>query len=62
VTEKGMQGLVAMSGKFAAYAPHFKGPSSPDEAVRDVLSVIENATMEANGGKLVSHFGNQQYL
>ncbi|KAE9378252.1 putative short chain dehydrogenase [Stipitochalara longipes BDJ] len=62
VTEKDMQGLVAMSGKFAAYAPDFKGPASPDEAVRDVLSVIENATLEANGGKLVSHFGNQQYL
>lgn len=57
-----MPGLQAMSAKFAAYAPDFKGPVAPEEAVRDVLNVIENATMEANGGKIVSHLGTQQYL
>jgi hypothetical protein len=54
--------MMAMSGKFAAYAPDFKEAASPDKAVRDVLSVIEKATLEGNGGKLVSHFGTQQYL
>lgn len=53
---------MAMGAKFAAYAPGFKGNASPEDAVRDVLNVIEKATMEANGGKIVSHFGNQQYL
>jgi hypothetical protein len=57
-----MQRLAAMSAKFAAYAPDSKGPAPVDEAVRDILSVVENATMEANGGKMVSHFGTQQYL
>jgi len=51
-----------MSGKFAAYAPHFRGTATTDEAARDVLSVIHKATMEANGGKLVSHLGNKQWL
>ena len=53
---------MTMGGKFASYAPHVKGMATPDDAARDVLSVIHKATMEANGGKLVSHFGNKQWL
>ncbi|OIW27804.1 NAD(P)-binding protein [Coniochaeta ligniaria NRRL 30616] len=47
---------------FDQYAPHFKGPVTPDEAVGQVLDVVEKATFERNGGKLISHFGNEQWL
>jgi hypothetical protein len=57
-----MQKLMAMGGKFAQYAPHFQGPSTPEDAVGDVLNVIQNASMEVNGGQIVSHFGNKQWL
>ncbi len=53
---------MAMGGKFAAYAPHFQGMAKPEDAARDVLNVIDKATLEANGGQLVSHFGNKQWL
>jgi hypothetical protein len=51
-----------MIQKFTEYAPDFKGPAQPEDAVRDVLKVIQNATMETNGGRVVSHFGNKQWL
>lgn len=47
---------------FMEYAPHFKGPSSPEQAVGQILDVVEKATFERNGGVLVSHFGNDQWL
>ncbi|TVY84580.1 putative oxidoreductase [Lachnellula suecica] len=62
LTPKETQKLMAMGGKFAAYAPGFKGASTPDEAVVDVLNVIHGATLEKNGGQVVSHFGNRQWL
>jgi hypothetical protein len=52
-----MQRVLVMGGKFAAYAPNFKGMATPGEAAKDVLNVIEKATVEANGGYLVSHLG-----
>ncbi|RAO66492.1 uncharacterized protein BHQ10_002504 [Talaromyces amestolkiae] len=45
-----------MFQKFMKYAPHFTGPAPVDDAVKDVLQVVENATIETNGGTLVSHF------
>lgn len=57
-----MPRLGAMVQKFTEYAPNFKGPVEPKDAVRDVLKVIANATMEFNGGHVVSHFGNRQWL
>lgn len=51
-----------MFQKFMKYAPHFTGPAPVDDAVKDVLQVVENATIETNGGTLVSHFGNKQFL
>jgi hypothetical protein len=49
--------------KFMAYAPHFKGNSEPEDAVRDVLNVMEKASL-ANGdaGAYVSHFGTKNWL
>jgi len=62
VTPENLKRLTAMGGKFVAYAPHHRGMATPEEAARDVLSVIHNATLAANGGNLVSHFGNKQWL
>lgn len=52
----------AMAQKFAAYAPDFKGPITPEESVRMVGDVIEKATVKEMGGGFVSHFGNKQWL
>jgi hypothetical protein len=55
--------LMVQGEKFKAYAPHFEGPASPDEAAKDVLSVVEKATLRnGNAGAYVSHFGNKQWL
>lgn len=51
-----------MIQKLIKYAPHFTGPAPIDDAVKDVLQVVDKATIESNGGILVSHFGNKQFL
>ena len=52
-----------MMGKFAKYAPSFKGPISPQESVEKVLAVIEKASVaNGDGGSFVSHFGNKQWI
>jgi hypothetical protein len=52
-----------MISKFAAYAPHFKGPISAEESVNAVLSVAERASVEGgDGGAFISHLGNKQWL
>lgn len=54
---------MAMAAKFAAYAPDFKGPISPEESVSHIMAVIENASVErGDGGSYVSHFGNKQWI
>lgn len=62
VTEEQLQGVQAMGAKFAQYAPHFKGPITPHESIKAMLSVIEKATVEEHGGQAISHFGNRQWL
>ncbi|TVY32437.1 putative oxidoreductase [Lachnellula subtilissima] len=57
-----LQRNMAMGDKFVGYAPGFKGWATPGDSARDVLNVVQKATMEANGGQLVSHFGNKQWL
>ena len=62
-TPEQMQALGAMLGKFATYAPDFKGPSPPDVAVKAMRSVITNASIEkGHGGTVLSHKGDKQYL
>ena len=49
--------------KFGRYAPHFKGPISPEESVKAMLGVVERASVDNGyGGAFVSHFGNKQWL
>ncbi|KAL9089196.1 MAG: hypothetical protein Q9159_002667 [Coniocarpon cinnabarinum] len=63
LTPDQIQGLMGFASKLQIYAPHFKGPISPEESVRAVRSVWEKASIEnGNGGALVSHFGNKQWV
>lgn len=62
VSEEQAKGAIAMGAKFAEYAPHFKGPITPEESVKKLIPIIENASAEKDGGSFVSHFGNKQWL
>lgn len=63
VTEEQMQKMMILFGKFHAYAPNFTGPTTPEAAVKDVISVFEKASVAGgDGGSFVSHFGNKQWL
>jgi hypothetical protein len=57
-----MKSVQAMGAKFAAYAPHFKGPIATEESVKAMLSVIETASVEKDGGAFLSHHGDRQWL
>ncbi|KAI4604117.1 hypothetical protein KJ359_000245 [Pestalotiopsis sp. 9143b] len=61
-TPEQMPALQTLMGKFKAYAPHFQGPATPAVAMKDVISVWENATVEKDGGEFLSHHGNKQWL
>jgi hypothetical protein len=63
VTEEENAKLMAQGAKFAKYAPHFRGPAQPEDAVRDVLKVVKDASLEGGyGGAFISHLGNKQWL
>lgn len=63
VTEEQQQSLAAVSAKFQQYAPHFKGPITPEESVKKVISVYEKASVaNGDGGSFVSHLGTKQWL
>jgi hypothetical protein len=63
VSEEDTQKLMVQSSKFAEYAPHFKGADTPENSVKAVLNVLENASLEnGSGGAYLSHFGNKQWL
>ncbi|KAK4110257.1 NAD(P)-binding protein [Canariomyces notabilis] len=63
LTERQQQRVGAVAAKFMEYAPHWKGPQTPEQSVAAVRSVIANASIEkGNGGDYVSHFGNKQWL
>lgn len=52
-----------MIEKFLAYAPHFRGPITPEESVKRMMEVVESKSVEnGDGGAFVSHFGNKQWL
>ncbi len=63
VTPHQLAGLQSMLGKFMQYAPHFKGPATPEVFIRAVINVWENASIEkGDGGAYLSHLGNKQWL
>lgn len=52
-----------MFQKFLAYSPQFKGPATPEAAVKDVISVWEKASIDGgSGGSYVSLYGNKLWL
>ncbi|KAI0448765.1 hypothetical protein F5B21DRAFT_518678 [Xylaria acuta] len=58
-----MASLLIMMAGFRAYAPHFVDPATPEEAIGDVISVWERASIEkGDAGHFVSHLGNKQWL
>lgn len=62
-TPEEIQGLTGFMGKLVTYAPHFKGPITPEESVRHVRSTWEKASIEGGfGGAFVSHLGNKQWV
>ena len=63
MTEEQTQKMGAMVGKFVQYAPHFKGPATPESSVKSVISVYEKASVAGgDGGSYVSHLGTKQWL
>lgn len=52
-----------MGIKFAKYAANFTGPVTPESSVKNVMSVINNVSVEnGDGGSFISHLGNKQWL
>ena len=63
VSEEEGPKLTKQGAKFVAYAPHFTGSITPEESVKAVLDVIEQASLaKGDGGAYLSHFGNKQWL
>ncbi|CAN8106522.1 unnamed protein product [Discula destructiva] len=62
-TPEQMQRLGATLGKMKAYAPHFNGASTPEDAVQTLRSTMDRASIETGfGGAVVSKYGNKQWL
>ncbi|RYP14214.1 hypothetical protein DL765_006534 [Monosporascus sp. GIB2] len=63
ITQEQLQRLGGMMQKFKLFAPDFKGPTTPELAVKDVISVWKRASVEnGDGGTFVSHKGNKEWL
>ncbi|KAI2471086.1 NAD(P)-binding protein [Annulohypoxylon bovei var. microspora] len=63
LSEKEKQKMEKMVRKFSEYAPQWKGPIMPDESVKLVLGVMNNASVErGDGGSFVSHYGDNRWL
>lgn len=62
VTAEQQAKIGVMFRKVSEHAPHFTGPASAEDAAKDVLQVVDEATIDVNGGILVSHVGNKEFL
>ena len=62
VTPEIQEGIANMSQAAIKYAPEWKGPISADQSVTMVLDVVGHATIENNGGRVVSHLGTKRWL
>ncbi|KAI1735260.1 NAD(P)-binding protein [Xylaria scruposa] len=63
LTQKQIQEFGTLMGKFQQYQPNFKGPTTPELAVKDVIKTWENASLEkGDGGAFLSHLGSKQWL
>jgi NAD(P)-dependent dehydrogenase (short-subunit alcohol dehydrogenase family) len=58
-----LKGLQAMIESFQKYAPHFKGPITPQESAKAVLELIEKLSLsQGHAGAFLSHLGTKQWL
>jgi hypothetical protein len=48
--------------KLSAYAPHFTGPAMAEQAVQDVMKVINVSTVEKDYGAFVSQHGDKNWI
>jgi len=63
VTPEQIQGLSGFLNKLKIYAPDFKGPTPVNEAIPQIRSTWEKASIEnGDGGAFISHFGNKQWV
>ncbi|AEO64646.1 9b57afb8-39aa-4e7c-bb15-a362969ded22 [Thermothielavioides terrestris] len=63
LTPEQLQAMGSMLTKFADYAPHFKGPLTPEQSVTACRKVIAEASIEkGNGGDFISHLGTKRWL
>ncbi|KAG1886058.1 hypothetical protein F4604DRAFT_60194 [Suillus subluteus] len=60
-TEKELEQLMAMIGKFRNAYPDFTGPITPEASVRMQLEVINRITVNDTGA-FISHKGNKEWL
>lgn len=55
--------MMRVVGQLKAYAPHWEPVMlTPTQSAQAVLKVIEGATIEKDGGQMVSHHGTKQWL
>lgn len=55
--------MMGFMSKLSTYAPHFKGPTAVDEAIKNIMATWEKARIDSGyGGAFISHFGNKQWL
>ena len=58
--EEATQALQALGAAFMKVKPDWNGqPITPEESVSMIAEVVKNATIEKEGGAMVSHHGNQ---
>jgi NAD(P)-dependent dehydrogenase (short-subunit alcohol dehydrogenase family) len=63
LTEEQQKAMMDMFQKFQRFAPHFTGPATPESSVRSVIGVWEKCSVEnGDGGAVLSHLGNRQWL
>lgn len=61
--EEQARNLMRMLASFKEYAPHIEGPATPEDCAKDVMSVVNSASLEKGyGGSFLSHHGNKQWL
>lgn len=63
VSDFELKSAMQTKAKFQNYAPHFKGPMTPEESVKQIIAVYEKASLaNGDGGSFVSHLGTKQWL
>ncbi|KAL2865883.1 uncharacterized protein BJX67DRAFT_389020 [Aspergillus lucknowensis] len=62
LTEEQLAKAAPMFAKFKQFSPTFNGARQPEDSVKDILTVIDNATVEKNAGGFLSHKGNRVWI